>query len=104
MPRKDRRFTGYDIARLYCKNLTPAQRARAGVLMEYCEQYEDDDDLVVALLYYISDIVSNTHLYGAEFVALALDALAIACDQDFTPEQIYDYLDFELMTGGFGGS
>lgn len=26
MPRKDRRFTGQDLKRLYCKNLTPEQR------------------------------------------------------------------------------
>lgn len=26
MPRRDRRFTGEDIRRLYCKNLTPLQR------------------------------------------------------------------------------
>lgn len=26
MPRKDRRFTGDDLRRLYCKNLSPVQR------------------------------------------------------------------------------
>lgn len=26
MPRKDRRFTGEDVKRFYCKNLTPEQR------------------------------------------------------------------------------
>lgn len=26
MPRRDRRFTGEDVKRLYCKNLTPQQR------------------------------------------------------------------------------
>jgi hypothetical protein len=104
MARKDRRFTAEDIARLYCRNITPAQQNHAQTLMQYCEQFEDDVDLTVNLLRYLATIVDDTGLIGARFVAFALEALAIACDQDFSEEQIQEYLDFDAMTGGSFGS
>lgn len=49
MARKDRSFTGTDIARLYCRNLTEEERAIAAALFDRCGEKDFDQLLLKAL-------------------------------------------------------
>lgn len=64
MPRKDRRFTGDDLRRLYCKNLTYEQQQVFDAIS--CDDYWDLDELgkVVLILEFIVD-------YFGPFIELA---------------------------------
>jgi len=39
MPRKDRKFTSHDIARLFCNNLSIADQVEADDMMDDCEDF-----------------------------------------------------------------
>jgi len=100
MPRKDRRFTGDDVRRIYCKNLTPFQRAVFEATdcdwsdystLEQAKKVVDfvaDNDAIHEL---IGDFVP----YG-NYINLALDAISALLDgavpsSAFTP--VTDALD-----------
>ena len=52
MARRDRRFTGYDIARLYCRNLSDEQKQIAAYLFDHCGPMEFDEAILRALADY----------------------------------------------------
>lgn len=67
MARKDRRFTGQDIARLYCRNLSDEQQQVAAYLFEHCGPMEFD----AAILRALSDYYTKETPKSLFFEALA---------------------------------
>lgn len=80
MPRKDRRFTGEDIRRLYCRNLTPEGRKLVDAMGLFCVDGgagQFDRKNVAYALRVLSDIVSAA---GIPAVPEALEILAKAVE------------------------
>lgn len=79
MPRKDRRFTGADIRRLYCKNLTPVQRYYFDITTCDWDDYDPTEKLIKFLeALFESGLMEEIEIYlpnGSrikQFIGLAL--------------------------------
>lgn len=100
MPRSDRRFTGDDLLRLYCRNLTPEQRAIVDAVgLGSCgDGHLNPDDIVARV---VSALVSPPLSYvvgrlpAGKYLLDALQAadflLKHAADTDTDPAQYYEY-------------
>lgn len=100
MPRKDRSFTGADLARLYCRNLPRDQRAVATLLFDECVPgTPSDKQFIVAVLGLLADAVELSPLPAAGVLSQALGFLRDAADQDFTAEEVREYLGSEFLVG-----
>lgn len=79
MPRRDRRFTGEDIARIYCANIDSPQKEIARIMMAECPLIGAATDAVLGktlrLMAEVAD-ASNIPLLG-----FALNALADAVEE-----------------------
>lgn len=101
MPRKNRRFTGEDILRLYCRNLTASQQAIVDAVGFGCADM-DDEDLVRSLLEALSspplsDIIDR--LPGGSYILAGIELAIVILDTDTSgiddiliryPEYLYD--------------
>lgn len=98
MPRKDRRFTGDDVKRFYCKNLTPYQRHIFDILDCDWSDYsraEQTEKLFKALL--DSDLLRDlvNYLPGGNYIQLALNVIQYIIEGG-VPEQIELFPVFDL--------
>ncbi len=90
MARKDRRFTGEDVLRFYCVNISKEQRAFVLAQLESCG--EEAVDWLPDALRILAEIVALIPVPGAGLIGQSLVILADAVDQSFTDEQILEYL------------
>lgn len=83
MARSDRRFTGEDLRRLYCKNLTPVQRAVFDSTTCDWDDYSTAEQVKAVLDFLANSDVVEDLLdllpYGG-LVKLALDSIAALLD------------------------
>lgn len=78
MPRKDRRFTGEDIARLYCRNLSTPEKKLARKLFEDCPTGKKTSDKTLAeIIRIVSEIAESA---AVPLVPTALELLADAVE------------------------
>lgn len=83
MPRKDPRFTGDDLKRLYCKNLSPSERKIFDVLTCDWDDYsfeEKAEKIFDSLLDAAGDVVQ--YLPYGHYISLALDGIQLLLDGD----------------------
>jgi hypothetical protein len=78
MPRKDRRFTGEDIRRIYCNNLTPIQRHLFDITDCNWSQYSTEEQVkkVFKALFdsgLLDDFIRLVP--GGNYIGLALDVI-----------------------------
>lgn len=100
MPRRDRSFTGADIARLYCRNLPREQRAVATLLFDECMPGTPGErDFIISVLGLLADAVEISPIPASALISKALKLLRDAADQDFTDQEILDYLSPENLLG-----
>jgi len=103
MPRKDRRFTGDDVRRIYCRHLTPTQRFifdRLTCNLADLDEQEIAQEMVSALssppLSYLWDVLPYGH-----YVSHSLDAIALLLDN--RPADVGLYL-APWQSGGYPGA
>jgi len=65
MARKDRRFKGADVARLYCKNLDEGQREIAAYLMDNCGAQNFTEEVLRALADYYKPDTTRSLFFEA---------------------------------------
>lgn len=100
MPRRDRSFTGADIARLYCRNLPQEQRAVATLLFDECVPGTPaDKQFIVSVLGLLADAVELSSLPAAGILSAALGFLRDAADQEFPEDEVREYLGSEFLGG-----
>lgn len=97
MPRKDRRFTADDIARFYCRNLSPPQREIVRVLIAECGDPGVPSEQTLARLLRVFADLSDT----AGVPALG-EALRILADVVESPDERH-LMDLRDQMGLFGG-
>ena len=99
MPRKDRRFTGEDLVRLYCRNLAPDQRAVVDAIGLYCPNKEQGrEERMIALLTALTtpplaDAIAL--LPGGNYIGKALEIILAVGSGDLSIEGM------ELVPGAF---
>ena len=76
MPRRDRRFTAEDVARLYCRNLTLPQKALARAIFEECAPTTTPTQEQVAKI--LGLLARTLGDLGVPMVPQALEILALA--------------------------
>lgn len=90
MPRRDRRFTAEDLARLYCRHLSTPQKILLRALMEDCAVGSKPSDAAVAeVLDLLADVLSDL---GIPLVPIALKLLAAAV-ANADPSRIEEIID-----------
>lgn len=92
MPRKDRRFTSRDVARLYCRNLDERQREIALALLFGCDAEMTDNELLAHIIRAVAGYCLTVPLPGMRLVSSMLELLAGAVEIERTQEEIEDYL------------
>lgn len=73
MPRKDRRFTGEDVARLYCRNLAAPQKEICRVMMAECAGSAISEQAIAVVLRLLAD---GAEVGSVPLLPTLLDALA----------------------------
>lgn len=91
MPRSDRGFTGQDIARLYCRNLPRIQKIIALELLDLCA-VDSDDELALAVLTFLIDLVNASPLPGRQAIVILLDLVREAVREGYSDQDVQDYL------------
>lgn len=83
MARKNRAFTGDDLKRLYCKNISPNQRAIFDVLECDWEDLSDFEQLrkIWDIFKGLADNVIQLLPYG-NYLALAIDAMTLLLENN----------------------
>jgi hypothetical protein len=103
MPRKDRRFTGEDVRRIYCNNLTPLQRYFFDITDCNWSQYSTHEQLKkVFQSLFDSDLLEDIVglLPGGNYINLAMDVIInILEGQGITLLDLIPVWDLESMLG-----
>ena len=92
MPRRDRRFTGEDVARFYCRHLNRNQRAIFMRIIETCAEMATEKEFLIFLLATAIEIIDLIDVPGAGLISKALEILKEAAIQEFPDEEIANYL------------
>lgn len=90
MPRKDRRFTGDDVKRFYCKNLTPYQRHLFDIMDCDWSDYTTAEQIeIIVKTVFNSDMLRDIvhYLPGGNYLSLALNVVEYLIEGG-APEQI----------------
>jgi len=96
MPRKDRRFTASDVARLYCRNLTLPHQLLARAIFDDCGADSTPDDKQVArIIELLAQVLSEV---GVPLVPLALSILAETVE-NADPARIQEIIDAVGLEG-----
>jgi len=81
MPRKDRRFTGEDLRRIYCKNLNARQRRLFDIIECDWEDYSSEEkaEKVMDVILEIAEEVIQFLPYS-NLLSLAIDGIKLLLD------------------------
>lgn len=98
MPRKDRRFTGDDLKRIYCKNLDARQRKLFDIIDCDWSDYELEEqaEKVFDTILEIADTVVDLLPYG-NYVSLAIDGIRLLLSGDIDKIELLPLPELPLL-------